>query len=344
MAALDNTSRIKTAFYLSDEFSNAFIACPPTRSLHIRCSEYHDTWYTWAGLPNPHFSTFVGKPISSRKTRNGGIFTHKVDPHGDNLCAVPGKHMLDKHDHIKWCWYELMKYVNYSAECEPKGLFRQFAATLDESEAMRKKEIIQPDFLFDHASGATIADIKTISFTRKNYGGRKRTTLHLAVNTRACRVHNDYRKMAQKADMKWNGTPPGEKGPIELRLNQFGTVTPFVFGFLGEASTAVHETIKHMAAVGSEHLWRPMGQTSQANAYGILLRKLIRTLGVAATRANARMRLRVLGTSVGRRGDSQYNRTAREEARFREAEWDNYNRHGPRGHAQYHHGLFEHCI
>ena len=98
-----------------------------------------------------------------------------------------------------------------------------------------------------------------------------------------------------------------------------------------------------MAAVGSEHLWRPMGQTSQANAYGILLRKLIRTLGVAATRANARMRLRVLGTLFGRRDDSQYNRASREEARFREAEWDNYLRHGPRGHAEYHHG-FEHCI
>ena len=64
---------------------------------------------------------------------------------------------------------------------------------------------------------------------------------------------------------------------------------------------------------------------------------------VAATRANARMRLRVLGTLFGRRDDSQYNRAAREEARFREAEWDNYNCHGPRGHAQYHHG-FEHCI
>ena len=143
--------------------------------------------------------------------------------------------------------------------------------------------------------------------------------------------------------MKWNDTPSGSVGPIESRLNQFGTVTPFVFGFLGEASTAVHETIKDMAAVGSEHLWRQMGQTSQANAYGILLRKLIRTLGVAATRANARMRLRVLGTLFGRRDDSQYHRTDREEARFREAEWDNYNRHGPRGHAQYHHG-FEHCI
>ena len=32
-----------------------------------------------------------------------------------------------------------------------------------------------------------------------------------------------------------------------------------------------------------------------------------------------------------------------QEARFREAEWDNYLRHGPRGQAEYHHG-FEHCI
>ena len=98
-----------------------------------------------------------------------------------------------------------------------------------------------------------------------------------------------------------------------------------------------------MASVGSEYLWRQMGQTCQNNAYGILLRKLTRTLGVTATRANARMRLRVLGTLFGRHADSQYNRASREEARFREAEWDNYLRHGPRGHAEYHHG-FEHCI
>ena len=100
-----------------------------------------------------------------------------------------------------------MQYVNYGAECEPKGLFRQFAANLDESEGMRKREILQPDFLFDHASGTTIADIKTISFTTTNYGGRKRTTPHLAVNTRARanRVHKEYVKKAQQAE--GNGTP-----------------------------------------------------------------------------------------------------------------------------------------
>ena len=86
-----------------------------------------------------------------------------------------------------------------------------------------------------------------------------------------------------------------------------------------------------------------MGQTSQVNAYGILLHKFTRTIGVAAVRANARMKLRTL---LGRRDDAQYNRASREEARFHEAEWDNYLRHGPRvyrGQAEYHHG-FEHCI
>ena len=79
-----------------------------------------------------------------------------------------------------------------------------------------------------------------------------------------------------------------------------------------------------MAAVGARNLWHQIGQTSQVNAYGILLNKFKRTIGVAAVRANARMKLRVLGTLLGRRDDAQYNRASREEARFREAEWDNY--------------------
>ena len=56
-----------------------------------------------------------------------------------------------------------------------------------------------------------------------------------------------------------------------------------------------------------------------------------------------RMKLRVLGTLLGRSNDAQHNSATREEARFRKAEWDNYLRHGPRAQAEYHHG-FEHCI
>ena len=54
------------------------------------------------------------------------------------------------------------------------------------------------------------------------------------------------------------------------------------------------------------------------------------------------MKLRVQGTLLGRRDDAQYNRASREEARFHEAEWDNYLRHGPHGQAEYHHGSAHH--
>ena len=57
-----------------------------------------------------------------------------------------------------------------------------------------------------------------------------------------------------------------------------------------------------------------MGQTSQVNAYGVLLGTFRRTVGVAAVRANARMKLRVLGTLLGRRDNSQFYRASREEA------------------------------
>jgi hypothetical protein len=86
---------------------------------------------------------------------------------------------------------------------------------------------------------------------------------------------------------------------------------------------------------GGEHETRNTHQTQN----GILCCVEI----LAAVRANARMKLRVLGTLLGRSNDTQHNSATREEARFRKAEWDNYLRHGPRAQAEYHHG-FEHCI
>ena len=62
-----------------------------------------------------------------------------------------------------------------------------------------------------------------------------------------------------------------------------------------------------------------MGQTSQANAVSVLKNTYRRNLGVAVVRANARMKLRDLGTLLGRSNDAQYTSAARQEAHFREA-------------------------
>ena len=81
-------------------------------------------------------------------------------------------------------------------------------------------------------------------------------------------------------------------------------VRAFVFGVYGETNEATRAEISEMAMVGAAKLWRSMGQTSQVKAYAVLKHSLTRSLGIAAVRANARMRLRVLsllskgGTSV----------------------------------------------
>ena len=341
VAMEEHESRIGTAFTLATPISSSFIACPPTQALHIRSSEYSVVWHDWAGIPNPHFSSFVGKTISSRKTRNGGTFIRRVDPHGDHLGAVTGRHMNNKHDEMKWALYRLAELAKFPVECEPNHLFHGFALNVPENGHVR--DLIRPDFLFKTPTGDRIGDVKTISFTASNYGGANRTKNGAAVENKANKVHKEYLDKARKADIKWNNTPQNAIGPIESRLNEFGTVIPFVFGYLGEANKAVRTLLKEIATVGARNLWRQMGQTCQVNAYGVLLNSYRRTLGVAAVRANARMKLRVLGTLLGRSNDAQHNSATREEARFRKAEWDNYLRHGPRAQAEYHHG-FEHCI
>ena len=134
---------------------------------------------------------------------------------------------------------------------------------------------------------------------------------------------------------KYNGTAAGAVGPIEERLQQFGVVRAFVFGVYGETNEATRAEISEMAMVGAAKRWRGMGQTSQVKAYAVLKHSLTRSLGIAAVRANARMRLRVLsllskgGTSV------PVGSAADENRHHEEAERENYRRNGPRGRATF---------
>ena len=147
--------------------------------------------------------------------------------------------MIAKHDEIKWAIFSIMQRAGYRAECEVTGLFREFAQNVPESANMRKRDLIVPDLLLKNSTGDRLADVKTLSHTANNYGGRKRFENGAAVNARASRVHQEYRRKARAADRKWNNTPQNAVGPIESRLNEFGTVIPFVFGYLGEANKAV---------------------------------------------------------------------------------------------------------
>ena len=109
-------------------------------------------------------------------------------------------------------------------------------------------------YIYQNPTGDRLGDVKTISFTVSNYGGDNRTKNGAAVEAKANKVHNEYDtylEKARKADIKWNNTPQNAVGPIESRLNEFGTVLPFVFGYLGEANKAVRTLLKEIATVAA---------------------------------------------------------------------------------------------
>ena len=329
MNARDPSCRIRQAFTLGDEFSRAFIASIPTKQHFIKDCEYHDVWHTWAGLPNEIFANCVGKPINPRSGSQSKI----VGRYADELCSTNlGHFMTQKHDHIKWSFFQLMKDSSYAAQCEPTGLFRQFAQTNSNTHVaqntIRKREIIQPDFLIGDST-QHLGDIKTLSYTPSNYRGSFGTVCGKAVSSRAARVHKDMHRTAMEADRKWNNTQSGETGPIADRLKQYGPIKGYVFGYLGEASQDVRDEIKAMAVCGAKNLWRGMGLSDWQEAHDILQHRYTKFMGIAAVRAIARMRFRVWGHIFSNDRITRCSSTAENDRRHLEARLTCWDSHRP---------------
>ena len=91
------------------------------------------------------------------------------------------------------------------------------------------------------------------------------------------------------ADRDFVGTPAGEVGPVEARLNTYGEVKGLVFGAFGEASKAVHEFVEMVADAEAAG-----GKGEKAKRVGMVRR----VLGVTAVKAQAKLlleRIRMVG-------------------------------------------------
>ena len=81
----------------------------------------------------------------------------KLTEHGDELGAdLRQWEMTRKHDHIKNCFFSLMKWMGYPAIMEAKGLFRAYAKCIDNNPDVQNDpklgEIIQPFELYEQFS------------------------------------------------------------------------------------------------------------------------------------------------------------------------------------------------
>ena len=78
-------------------------------------------------------------------------------------------------------------------------------------------------------------------------------------------------------------------GPVETRLAAYGAINGLVYGMLGETSASVDRFVRLTAERGTERRWRRMGARSILEARAAIMFTMRRSIGITATRENAKM-------------------------------------------------------
>ena len=166
-----------------------------------------------------------------------------------------------------------------------------------------------PDGVF-HLAQDHLYELKTISASTSRYGHASGAS---AVDKRASTINAEYMKTAHAIDVRWNGTPPGQRGPFEAALRQHGDggdhcIQGLCVGMFGGISSGITSLLRIIAQHGAERLIQRMGSSSMKHCQATLLWLARRDLGSVLWAANADLilhRIQHLGGSATRERSRQ---------------------------------------
>jgi hypothetical protein len=305
----------KLAFEQSrtDKFSNTLFSSMPNKEIKMRNAEFTTAVQNKLGVPLSRLKHIVNRPI---KTSAKGE-TPRVDPFGNNLKKLKGAKnggTTRNHNSFVDCISNQLfgaalphKGGNKGKPRSCKGLFTHISLQLDasdEADAKSKYEVLEkiiPDIVLDgrfvsssiggnFVNRESILDVKTKSCDAKYPAAA--SEVGAVVNKLAVDIDHKYHKRARDLDSKL-GTPDGAKGPFERELDSYGlngkVVVPVV-GAFAEMSTDVHSIADFIALVQAEK-YCSFYNESLADAKGMLMQRLYRTLGLTAHLGWARLLL-----------------------------------------------------
>jgi hypothetical protein len=107
-----------------------------------------------------------------------------------------------------------------------------------------------------------------------------------AVDVRAGQLQGEAERALAAKDVEWSGTRVGTIGPMQARLRS----APYhgvVFGHMGEASAFVPKLAKAIAVHATRRARVRCSARTVEQQIAVLQRQFLRTVGMAAVRANA---------------------------------------------------------
>ena len=217
-------------------------------------------------------------------------------------------------------------------------VFNLFAPHITQSEAFnnqhntkRKRQGLLPDFLIQKRDRRPrLMDVKMMGCGKAyNPPERNNMSRRHAVEKRAKQVNSDCKTKARDVDRQFNNTSAGTLGPMERALKSFGTVEGLVFGAFAECNNAALKLMDEIATASALHNWKVMGCQDAGEAKSALARKVRRELGIAAARAQARLKLDRVGQLVMSGMGAAMERRSVARARFQELRTAHYLDNNP---------------
>ena len=235
-------------------------------------------------MPSPACKNRIGAKIARDKT---------VDPYGDNIMStvLPGDHWRTRHDKLKLAIHSLCTWARLPATAEVFGLFSHLipAQALTRLERGRKRQALVPDFRLEMPSslGGTklqLAELKVLSCCSTWYPTRAGANVR-GTDKRARGLQSEYRKKASNIDHDIIGVSKDERGPVERRLEEFGTLLGICFGAWGEASEDVHLLIQALAESRLAFQGLQRGKPGSKAELGAIVGQIRRRLSITAMKA-----------------------------------------------------------
>ena len=284
----DQTARPTIAYPQLDKTSTAWKLGLPGPTTGLTTPVFKEVMAMHLFLPSLACKEVVGQRIGARGAVAG--------PFGDELmCAqLPGDSWRWRHDEVKLCITNICNDSKIRADAEVFGLFRdlippELVQEGGELQYGRQRVGLTPDLLLrlPTPDGVTdqLGEIKAMSAGVSRYPpGRAEKQ----ADRRARELPATYRRPLQRLDREVRGTPAGEKGALERRLESFGELLCLVAGAWADCSTHLHQLIVTCAESKVAHLCRSTGRPELEGQLGTITGQYRRLLSTCIVRAQAK--------------------------------------------------------
>jgi hypothetical protein len=294
-AAMPPSARARQLWFAVGRESGLFLSLLPRGLGAFSCSEWVEATARYFGLPSPACAPLAA--AGARLPRSGAQRPVCVDAYGDSLTAAPGvehDHFAKlRHDPVLAALASCARMAGAYVRLEDGDVFGSVLAGVPAAgrRALGRRRVPTVDLVVALAGQQTLFELKTLAFCQTRYkpwGDGRRCG---AVELRAREVPRERLRDCVALDREIFGTPEGQVGPMQRRLNEFPPLRAVVVGSFGEWSAGLADLLKALSHMGADAWMARMRAPTRPAAQASLERVMRHHLAACVVRGHAQLLL-----------------------------------------------------